>query len=69
MAKAPRGRVHERSLDARDESVRSRTTERRRGGKQAVLQRRRRRRDLPFYDERVVALYGAFERGLYAGLA
>ena len=24
---------------------------------------------LPFYDERVVALYGAFERGLYAGLA
>ncbi len=24
---------------------------------------------LPFYDERVVALYGAFERSLYAGLA
>lgn len=24
---------------------------------------------LPFYDERVVALYGEFERGLYAGLA
>lgn len=24
---------------------------------------------LPFYDERVVALYGAFERELYAGLA
>jgi len=24
---------------------------------------------LPFFDERVVALYGAFERGLYAGLA
>jgi hypothetical protein len=24
---------------------------------------------LPFYDERVVALYGPFERGLYAGLA
>jgi CubicO group peptidase (beta-lactamase class C family) len=24
---------------------------------------------LPFYDARVVALYGAFERGLYAGLA
>ena len=24
---------------------------------------------VPFYDERVVALYGAFERGLYAGLA
>jgi len=24
---------------------------------------------LPFYDERVVALYGAFERGVYAGLA
>ena len=24
---------------------------------------------LPFYDKRVVALYGAFERGLYAGLA
>ena len=23
---------------------------------------------LPFYDDRVVALYGAFERGLYAGL-
>jgi hypothetical protein len=23
----------------------------------------------PFYDERIVALYGAFERGLYAGLA
>ncbi|MFG1466522.1 hypothetical protein V5F77_27225 [Xanthobacter sp. DSM 24535] len=23
---------------------------------------------LPFYDERVVALYGAFERELYAGL-
>jgi CubicO group peptidase (beta-lactamase class C family) len=25
--------------------------------------------NLPFYDERVVALYGAFERSLYAGLA
>jgi CubicO group peptidase (beta-lactamase class C family) len=24
---------------------------------------------LPFFDERVVALYGEFERGLYAGLA
>ena len=24
---------------------------------------------LPFYDNRVVALYGEFERGLYAGLA
>jgi methyl acetate hydrolase len=24
---------------------------------------------LPFYDERVVALYGEFERNLYAGLA
>jgi methyl acetate hydrolase len=24
---------------------------------------------LPFYDERVVALYGAFERGLYTGIA
>ena len=24
---------------------------------------------LPFYDERGVALYGEFERGLYAGLA
>jgi methyl acetate hydrolase len=23
---------------------------------------------LPFYDERIVALYGEFERGLYAGL-
>lgn len=24
---------------------------------------------LPFYDERVVALYGAFERGLYRGIS
>jgi hypothetical protein len=24
---------------------------------------------LPFYDERIVALYGEFERCLYAGLA
>ena len=24
---------------------------------------------LPFYGERIVALYGEFERGLYAGLA
>jgi methyl acetate hydrolase len=23
---------------------------------------------LPFYDDRIVALYGAFERGLYRGL-